>query len=199
MSEKLMKGFAVTKDKKQNWLTMLGTFQTEGNIKTKFKLPKLNSLTEIDYKFHVTHSLGVYDMIIGCDIMQEIGLIIDFANEQISWKENDREMKSHSCTKNDSFNIKDPKGQHKLVGQLAGNNYKNIMEAKYEKADIKKQIQEKCSYLNSKQPKALIALLKKYKHLFNVMLGTWKHFKCKIELKEGVKPYHSHPYSTPRA
>ena len=83
------------------------------------------------------HSLGVYGMIIGCDIMKEIGLIIDFANEQISWKENDREMKSHNCTKNDSFNIKDPKGVDKLVGQLSGNNYKKIMEAKYEKADIK--------------------------------------------------------------
>eukprot|EP00957_Ditylum_brightwellii_P201492 15325922-Ditylum_brightwellii.AAC.1 len=62
----------VIKDKKQNWSTVSGTFQTKEKTKAKFKLPKLNRLTKIDYKFHMTPSLGVYDMIIGHDIMKEI-------------------------------------------------------------------------------------------------------------------------------
>ena len=40
------------------------------------------------------------------------------------------------------------------------------MEAKYKKTDNKKQIKEKCNYLNRKQQKALIDLLKKYKYIY---------------------------------
>eukprot|EP00957_Ditylum_brightwellii_P098356 7494313-Ditylum_brightwellii.AAC.1 len=35
----------------------------------------------------------------GRDSNKEIGLIINFANEQISWKENDMKMKPQNCTK----------------------------------------------------------------------------------------------------
>ena len=51
VSKKFTKEFKVTKEKKQNWSTILGTFQTERKTKAKFKLPKLNSLAEIDYNF----------------------------------------------------------------------------------------------------------------------------------------------------
>ena len=57
--------------------------------------------------------------------MKEICLIINFTNEQISWKENDMKMKSRDCTKNDLCSVKDLKGVDKVVGQLAGNDYKN--------------------------------------------------------------------------
>eukprot|EP00957_Ditylum_brightwellii_P082292 6257257-Ditylum_brightwellii.AAC.1 len=81
ISEKYTKELKMTKDKKQNWSTVSGTFQTKGKTKAEFKLPELNSFAQIDYKFHVAPLLGAYDMIIGHDIMKETGLIIDFANE----------------------------------------------------------------------------------------------------------------------
>ena len=62
------------------------------------------------------------------------------------------------------------------------------MVTKYEKANIEKQIKEKCKHLNSKQQKVLIALLKNYERLFDRTSGMWKNSKCKIELKEGASP-----------
>jgi hypothetical protein len=40
----------------------------------------------------------------------------------------------------------------------------------------------------------LLALLLKYKELFDGMLGDWKLPPVSIELKEGTMPYHGRPY-----
>ena len=40
--------------------------------------------------------------------------------------------------------------------------------------------------------------MSKYEHLFNGTLGTWQKEPYNIELKEGVKPYHSRPFPVPK-
>jgi hypothetical protein len=44
----------------------------------------------------------------------------------------------------------------------------------------------------------LLALLFKYKELFDGMLRDWKLPPVSIELKEGAKPYHGRPYPIPK-
>jgi hypothetical protein len=44
----------------------------------------------------------------------------------------------------------------------------------------------------------LLALLLKYKELFDGMLGEWKLLPVSFELKEGAKPYHGRPYPIPK-
>eukprot|EP00957_Ditylum_brightwellii_P156072 11879039-Ditylum_brightwellii.AAC.1 len=67
-----------------------------------------------------------------------------------------------------------------MVGQIAGDRYKTILKAKYEKADLKKEVEDNCLQLKSGQL-------------------TWKNTKCNIELNPGVTPYHGRPYSIPQA
>jgi hypothetical protein len=45
---------------------------------------------------------------------------------------------------------------------------------------------------------SLLALLLKFKELFDGMLGDWKLPPVSFELKEGAKPYHGRPYPIPK-
>eukprot|EP00957_Ditylum_brightwellii_P065012 4931387-Ditylum_brightwellii.AAC.1 len=60
-------------------------------------------------------------------------------------------MKTTSVRPAKSFHIKDPKGINNMVGGIAGDRYKTILKAKYEKADIKKEVEDNCPQLNSSQ------------------------------------------------
>eukprot|EP00957_Ditylum_brightwellii_P185412 14118194-Ditylum_brightwellii.AAC.1 len=96
-----------------------------------------------------------------------------------------------------SFHIEDIKGIDNMVGQIAGDRYRTILKAKYEKADLKKEVENNCSQLNSSQHKQFAKLLGKFEELFDGTLGTWKNTKYNIELKPGATPYHGRPYSIP--
>eukprot|EP00957_Ditylum_brightwellii_P075864 5765760-Ditylum_brightwellii.AAC.1 len=74
----------------------------------------------------------------------------------------------------ESFHVEDLKGVDDMVGQIAGDKYKTILEAKYEKANLRKEVEENCPHLKSSQHKQLIKLLMKFKKLFDGTLGTWK-------------------------
>ena len=82
-----------------------------------------------------------------------------------------------------------------MVGQIAGDRYKTTLKAKYENANLKKEVEDNCLHLNSSQHKQSTKLLTKLEKLFNGSLGTWKNTKYNIELKPGVTPYHGRPYS----
>eukprot|EP00957_Ditylum_brightwellii_P084168 6399149-Ditylum_brightwellii.AAC.1 len=60
-------------------------------------------------------------------------------------------MKSASAQAADSFHIEDPKGIDDMVGRISGDKYKTILKAKYEKANLQKEVEDNCPQLNSKQ------------------------------------------------
>ena len=76
-----------------------------------------------------------------------------------------------------SFHIEDPDGVDKMVGRLAGNTYKKILQAKYKKTDLEKGVGNNSPQLNSQQKEYLMTLLKKFEKLFDGTLGTWKDTK----------------------
>eukprot|EP00957_Ditylum_brightwellii_P014122 1064713-Ditylum_brightwellii.AAC.1 len=60
-------------------------------------------------------------------------------------------MKTTSAQSAESFHIKDPEGVNGMVGQTAGDRYKTILEAKYEKANLRKEVEDNCLHLKSSQ------------------------------------------------
>eukprot|EP00957_Ditylum_brightwellii_P045035 3416529-Ditylum_brightwellii.AAC.1 len=79
--------------------------------------------------------------------MKTLGMIIDFENKIITWGKYHTNIKPASVSVNDLYSIDDPRGIDKLIGRMAGDNYKKILEAKYEKADIEKTVPEQCTHL----------------------------------------------------
>jgi hypothetical protein len=49
-----------------------------------------------------------------------------------------------------------------------------ILDAKYEKADLQSIVRGNCKHLSANQQNKLLQLLKKYETLFDGTLGDWK-------------------------
>jgi hypothetical protein len=72
-----------------------------------------------------------------------------------------------------------------------------ILNAKYEKADLPAIIRDYCSHLKASNREKLLSVLLKLKLLLNDTLGVWKLPPVSFEPKEGMKPYHGRPYPIP--
>jgi hypothetical protein len=69
-----------------------------------------------------------------------------------------------------------------------------ILDAKYEKADLLAIIRENGSHLKASDREKLLSVLLKFQSLFDGTLGDWNLPPVSFELKEGMKPYHGRPY-----
>jgi hypothetical protein len=73
-----------------------------------------------------------------------------------------------------------------------------ILDAKYDKADLPSIVKNNCVHLSTSHSNSLLVMLLKFKELFDGMLGDWKLPPVSFELKEGAKPYHGRPYPIPK-
>jgi hypothetical protein len=73
-----------------------------------------------------------------------------------------------------------------------------ILDAKYDKADLPSIVKNNCMHLSPSHCNSLLALLLKFEELFDYMLVDWKLLPVSFELKEGAKPYHGRPYPIPK-
>eukprot|EP00957_Ditylum_brightwellii_P104466 7958308-Ditylum_brightwellii.AAC.1 len=76
-------------------------------------------------------------------------------------------MKPTSGSVNDLYLIDNPRGVDELVGWMAGDSYKKILDAEYEKADIEKTVSERCTHLSKTKQRGLVELLNKFETLFD--------------------------------
>jgi hypothetical protein len=69
-----------------------------------------------------------------------------------------------------------------------------ILDTKYDKADLPSIVKNNCTHLSTSHCNLLLAL----EELFEGMLGDWNLPPVSFELKKGVKPYHGRPYPIPK-
>ena len=73
------------------WTTKAGTFTTNHKVKLKFLLPEFNQTKEISWTCHMDNATPAnttrYNMIIGRDLLQALGFIIDFHDHTMTWDE----------------------------------------------------------------------------------------------------------------
>ena len=135
-----------------------------------------------------------YDLIIGRDLMADIGLNVLANNQTISWDDAAIPWRDIDSTTTDAFfyDGKEMKPHEKDLKRL-----NNILDAKYKKSDLDTSV-ETMEHLSFKEKKKLLNLLKKYQTLFDGTLGQWKGSPYKIKTKDGVSPHHARPYSVPK-
>ena len=133
-------------------------------------------------------------MIIGRDLLEELGINIKFSTGTIEWDDAQLLMRNPNITHEQAFLAEDTEG--KLAIQ-ASERLKSILDAKYEKANLYHEV-HKCNHLTPEQQQSLLELLQKYEHLFDGTLGKWKSEPYDIQLKERAQPYHARAYSIPR-
>ena len=176
----------------QEWLTMAGTFKTTRVAYVALKLPELNHTAEIATEFHVTKQKSAYDVIFGRKLLKELGIVLDFNQMVTIWNDVTIPMKDVNAEVKTHFFIRDSKHVNESTKRI-----KKILDAKYKKADLEEYI-GKQTYLDKRKQNKLLTFLKKYEKMFDGTLGTYKGSEYKIELKEGIKPYHAKPFPIPR-
>ena len=177
----------------KQWTTVAGNMNTSQTAKSQFTLPELHDDRLIEWEFNLVESLGIYDMIIGRDLLQALGLSINFNDLTLQWDDAIIPMKDTSCTINNSYYIK----EEGTTVDDATECIKKILDAKYEKANLH-QVAKDQSHLDKYEQEKLLRLLKKYENLFDGTLGRWTGPVYDIELKPGATPYHARSYPIPK-
>ena len=124
------------KSGKTSWETTAGKFLTDSKVNLNFQLNELSETAIINHQFNVAKgALGQYDMIIGRDLANKIGLDTCGSDRTIKWPQMNAEVpyKPSKLEKEESYYIQDPDS---LTGDT--DRMSRILEAKYSKADLHK-------------------------------------------------------------
>ena len=176
----------------QQWNTAGGATTTSEKAIIQFNLPEFYAKTVIQKDVFVFNQELNYDMIIGRDLMTELGINLDFFHQKVKWQEAEIPMKMPNCTLNNSFYVQDSELLNSEADRI-----KQILDAKYEAADLK-EIAEEADHLSEEEKQQLYQLLIKYETLFDGTLGTWKNETLSLKLKADAKPYHARAFPIPK-
>ena len=175
------------------WRTVAGTLQTHTKVLIQVILPELNQTSIIEHETHVTTHLCEYDMIMGRDLLIPLGININFNDMTIQWKHVSIPMKHPNDIQHTNYHIADSPCM-----QEASNRIQQILDAKYQPADVNQLVLE-YKHLNEEEKDKLLHLLLKYESLFDGTLGHWKGETYNIQLREDAMPYHARAYPIPKA
>ena len=175
------------------WKTTGGNFLTGKTAKVQFTIPEMHQNRLVTKRVHVTNADMGYDMIIGMDLLTELGIDILNSNSSIKWDEAEIPMRPRDSTIEDSYVIEDPQAV-----QDSTNRINNILDAKYNAANLKQVVTDSIN-LNKEEKAKLHKLLLKYEDMFDGTLGKWNGTPHSIHLKDNVTPYHGKAYKIPHA
>ena len=188
--------------KATNWVTKAGTFQTTRKAKIGFILPEFHENRDILWEMYVDEAdrqNTSYDIIIGRDLLAELGINFLFDKRVMVWDNSSVLMKSHdylSERKLDDFE-KEIQFMHD-PDTTDIERIQRILDVKYAPADLEAEV-NKSEDMTKSQKEEMLQLLYKYEDLFDGKLGTWQTEPIELELKEGIKPYHAKPYPVPHS
>ena len=189
---------------KTMWGTLGGTFATKRKAMIDFRFPELDDKKIITWVAHVddTHSRKdlAYDLIIGMDLMTELGIYVDTKDKVVVWNEHTTPLRRRGEI-TDHAAIMEAVYQMALeppLLQQAEARQKSILDADYSQVDIDEHV-DGLGKLTDDQKTQLKGILKGHPTLFGGGLGELKIKPIHLEVKEGSKPFHSHAYPVPVA
>ena len=165
VKEQLVSRFKKVPSENCTWRTMAGSFTTTSKCVVEFTLPELNPTAKIKQKLHVVPKMSKYDIILGRDVMQNLGINLDFEDKVIRWNGSSANMKHPQSANNFNYNI-----EESYALQAENSRLQRILDAKYEKANLL-EITKNCTHLSTKEQKSLYFLLRKFEKMFNGQLG----------------------------
>ena len=202
INHKLLKKLKQNSDTKTKWKTKAGSFNTSKTCKCTFFLPEFHANREIEWRVHVDESdePSRYDMILGRDLMETLGIDLCFSQNLIKWDNASTQMRDPRVF--DDSNIDDLEEEvHNIHDPLTteAERIQRILDVKYAAADLEKFCIEQ-KHLSPDEQAKLWTSLNKHKALFDGTLGSWKMDPYNIELKDpDCKPYHARPYPVPHS
>jgi hypothetical protein len=159
-------------------------------------------LVEPDIVKYDKNNKPQYDLILGVETIKKYGIIIDFKDKMITIDEVKLPMQNINYLQGSST-LRALRLNHSLAMEPqstheATKHVTQILDAKYQKADLQSIVRDNCKHLSTDQQKKLLQLVKKYESLLDGTLGDWKTKPVSFQLKEGVLPYHGQAFPVPQ-
>ena len=180
--------------------TVAGTFNANESVKLRDGiLPELNRNRKI---YGVTATVFdsdtcSHDIIIGRDLLHDLGVVIDFANSHVKWMENVISFKHRLHWHNHTnWSLAFDRGILDILDDDEADDA-FILDAKYE-ATTGKEVAEKQTHLTHEQRSLLAQALENTAELFDGQLGHYKYNQIHLELKPHAIPVASKLYSVPK-
>ena len=98
---------------------------TSTTVKTQFTIPELHDSWMIEWELHVTKDLGAYDMIIGQDFLQFLGIDVLFSTLTVEWDGADMPFKDVHAPIYESYHVAEPAAVEEKTNRV-----KKILDAK---------------------------------------------------------------------
>jgi hypothetical protein len=134
--------------------------------------------------------------------MKKYGIILDFKNKMITVDEVKLPMQNINYLQGSStlcaLRLNHSLAMEPQSTQDATKHVTQILDAKYQKADLQSIVRDNCKHQSADQQKKLLQPLTKYESLFDGTLGDWKTKLVSFQLKEGVSPYHGGACPVPK-
>jgi len=140
----------------------------------------------------------IYDLIIGIESLAELGAILNFADKSITIDHVVLPMKPHDQLMDPTVLQAQFQAPDEPVSTRdATKRAVEILDAKYEKADVVAIVTSTCKHLTNRQQQMLIELLLEFEPLFDGTLGDWNTKPATFKLKKNAKPYHGRAFPVP--
>ncbi len=176
-----------------SWSTSNGTFKTKKVGEVELSFVEYSASKKVHLRPDIVEYLKggpppQYDLIIGKQILHDIGVALDFKERTIIIDNillpmrniNNLQLKpgiSRALKLNSSF-AQEPASTRNTTKRIV-----EIMDVNYNKADLPSIVKNNCAHLSTSHCNLLLALLLKFEELFDGMLGDWKLPPVSFELK----------------
>ena len=193
-------------NKGSHFVGIHGTKQLNENVLLRnISLPEFSPTQRIPGPIRATlfnNPQSTYDVIVGMDMIQAVGISISGVSKTVSW--NDNTIPFHPS---DYFGTSFPASLAEAMtafseaeeqeAAILGYKSKTILSSKYDEIETDKIAQQQ-KHLSQRQRKDLAKLLRKYTKLFSGKLGCYPHRKVHLDLKDGATPASCRPYPVPK-
>ena len=186
--------------------TAAGVYCSTHDVKVPFCIPEFSGSKIINHRFHVDNDegeLGIgHDIIIGRDLMVQLGLTADFKRQVLQWdgatvhmKDSRNFLGQSDLTKREIRGVAtqtaEPASMREATERMA-----KILDSTYAKATLEQVV--KSSQLNAEERTLLLSLLKDFEDFFYGTIGNWATEPVDLELKPDPKPFNSRYHPVPR-
>ena len=131
-----------------------------------------------------------YDVIMGQDLMQELGIDVLNSSRTVKWDYQEISQHPHSITVAEMMQInKDPPDIQSETKRIS-----DILDAQCEAADLE-EVTKEIPNISQSDRQEIFKLLKRYEILFSGELGRWKGPPISLHLKDNAVPYYGKPYN----
>jgi hypothetical protein len=132
VSEKFAEGLKLKQSKQGSvWTMPAGKLKTNKVFTTQMSLPELHDNRVIEWTFHVIPKTGAYDIIIGRDILHDLGFILDFDQSEVHWDHASIPFKDVTKDVMESFHVDEPEAAQESMSRV-----KRILDNDYGEADL---------------------------------------------------------------